>query len=85
MTPQQVDAEIKQSGLTPEQYFRKAMIWKYGQHHDTYLDVLKYQVHGILPDYVTAFCSHQYHKARQEAHDDFADDILPILVTRNGD
>ncbi len=82
MTPQQVDEEVKKAGCSVETYFKRAMRWKYGVEHDTYLDVLKYQVHYIVAPYVVAYTNHLYHQARQEASEDFADDILPVLIGR---
>ena len=81
MTPADVEQMAKQQGVSVETYFKRAMVWKYGVEHDTYLDFLKFDVHYIVPKYAAEYTKYLY----DIAHDDFADDILPILVTRNGD
>ena len=82
MTPADVEQMAKQQGVSVETYFKRAMKWKYGVEHDTYLDFLKFDVHYIVSKYVAEYTKYLYDKARQEAHDDFADDILPVLIGR---
>lgn len=86
MTPNDVEVMIHEEGCSTETYFKRAMKWKYGQYHDTYLDVVKFDIHYIVPDYVIAYTTHLYHSKRQRAIDETTcDDIYLADVQGRGD
>lgn len=83
MTPSEVSQQIEKEGCSVDVYFKRAMRWKYHQDHDTYLDVLKFQVHYMVADYVKAYTLHLQQAAIRRAEDEScADDLYPVLLTR---
>jgi hypothetical protein len=84
MTPADVEQMAKQQGVSVEVYFQRAMKWRYGQLHDTYLDFLKFDVHYIVPKYVAEYTKYLVRLAEVSDLDsnDFADDLYPVILTR---
>ena len=82
MTQADLEEACRKLGITTEVYFMRALKWQYGPAHDTDLDHLKFNIHGIIPKYVSAYTMHNRYLESQERDETTADDLYPVILTR---
>lgn len=80
MNTTEVEEIMHQADCFPEEFFRRAMKWKYQVPHDTRLDYLRYTAYGTIPAYVVEYCI--YLKAIRAKDDSTCDDVYPSFLGR---
>jgi hypothetical protein len=66
--------QAAKEGCTVEVYFKRAMKWKYGQTHNTYIDRLMFSNSGVVPSYVAAYTDHLSREEQLRAEEETTDD-----------
>ncbi len=85
MTPADVEQQIKLAGCTTEQYFNRAMKWRYGEFHDTMIDVIKYDIHYIVAPYVISYTLHLQQAAIRKEEDETTCDDCHLIDVAKGE
>ena len=49
---------IYEQGLTKEQFFRLAHIWRFDKDYDAWQDAATFRIHGIVPQFVREYVAH---------------------------
>lgn len=70
MLSTEVEKQATKEGCTIEVYFKRAMKWKYGQMHNTYIDRLMFSNGKVVPSYVIAYTDHLKREEQRRTEDE---------------